>query len=72
MGLCYVALLSCVRLLSSCPSVHPLLLHERLPVRARVGGRDGEHVLLNKAPSYSKYEAKRAEEPERSYTLSHD
>ena len=46
MGLCYVALLSCVRLLSLCPSVHPLLLHERLPVRARVGGRDGAHVLL--------------------------
>ena len=50
MGLCYVALLSYVRLLSLCPSVHPLLLHEWLPVRARVGGRDGAHVLLCYGP----------------------
>ena len=50
MAVCYVALLRCVVL---CPLSFfvlvsiPSLLREWLPVCARVGGRDGAHVLLS-------------------------
>ena len=58
MDVSYVALLRCLVLvlsLSSCVSVHPLLLHEWFPVRARVGGRDGAHVLLGARSALSQF-----------------